>query len=320
MIKIKLILLLLLLNFSNIVIGQNNDLDSFKKFLPYIIKGLQKTKPQKQLDEKTVGVFQKPWNIKKLQDSETQDILKKLVDNKRFRIKKDYTGEWKLDFFSKLKSFETIEEIHKSDGALSNTFIQVSEIKILDETNNSAYLNDEKKSIKNNESKELEFNSGQINTTFPIKKEYANLSGSIKITLKEYSQIEHKAFQKNDKDIEFNLGEFKGLKLLKIEKNKAYFVLPTKIDNIEITSTNKKNEKHASQSKSNIPKKIYDYATKDNLTDESIKLFIKNLSRQDVYEKQQMLIYETNGTIDNLYIYLKSKQADLISKKLNIEL
>ena len=320
MMKIKLVSLLLLVSFSNVIIGQNNDLDNFKKFLPYIIKGLQQPKPEKQLDENTSGVFQKPWEVKKLQDSEIQNIIKKIIDNKRFKVKKDYTGEWKLDFFSKLKNFESIEEIYKSNGALSNTFVQVSEIKILDEANSSAYFINKNKSIKSNESKKLNFNSGQVHTTFPIIKEYSNLNGSIKVTLKEYSKIRYKAFQKNDTDIEFNLGDIKNIKLLRIDKNKAYFILPKVVDNIEITSTNVKNETHSSQSISKIPKKVYDFATKDNLTDESINSFIKNLSKQDVYENYQMLIYETNGIIDNLYIYLKSNPIDLASKTIEIKL
>lgn len=322
--KIKIILLISLLNLSYPVIGQHKGLEefeSFKKFLPFIIKGLQtKSESNKQIDEQTSGIFQKPWNVKKLKESDVNEIIDKISINKRFKIKKDYTGEWKLDFFSKLKDFESIEDIHKSNERLSNVFIKISEIIILDNDSISVYVDNKNKRVKNNESKELEFNSGQIHTTFPIKEEYPNINGSITISLKAYKDIKFKEFEKNDKDIKFDLGDIKGIKLLKIENNEAYFVLPTKIDGIEITSTNGNNEKFSSQSKSTIPKKVYDFATKDTLTDQSIKTFIDKLSQDDVYANSQLLKYETNGNIENLYIYMKSREINLRSIKLKIEL
>ncbi|WP_146052826.1 hypothetical protein [Aquimarina sp. I32.4] len=320
----RILLLLLLMNVSISVIGQDKrkeEFEGFKKFLPYIIKGFQEESiSSKQINEETSGVFNKPWEVKKLQEAEVNTIIDKLATNKRFKIKKDYTGEWKLDFFSKLKNYESIEEIHKSNNRLSNVFIQISEIQIQDDKSVSVYIDDKNKNIKNNESKDLEFSSGQIHTTFPIKEEYSNLNGNITITLKGYASVAYKEFQKEDKDITFDLGNNKGIKLLKINKNIAYFVLPTKIDDVDIISTNKKNEKFSSHSKSMIPEKVYDFAKKDNLTEASIQSFIDTLSQEDVYQKSQLLKYETNGNIESLYIFIKSNEVDLGAKKLKIEM
>lgn len=324
MTKLKVLSLITFIIFSNSVISQNNDsqeFEDYKKFLPFVIKGLTKDdKPKKTLDGETSGVFKKPWNIKKLQSSEIENIMNKLVENKRFKVRKDYTDEWKLRFSSNFNTFSSFEEIRESNANLSNTFIKVSEIEILDENNISVYIDDYDKTLRSNESKELDFNGGQINTTFQIKEELSTLKGNITITLNEYSSVKYKELKKTENDVEFKIGEVKGIKLLKVLENRAYFILPTKLDDIEITATNIKKERFTSESKLYIPKKVYDFAKNNNITDETIKSFIDKLSIDDVYSKPQILIFETNGNIENLYFYIKSQEVNLGSKKVEIKL
>lgn len=294
-------------------------LNDFKKFLPYILKGIG-TESSKELDQETSGEFYKSWKVANLKSEEVSDLLAKIEENATFSVAKDYTGEWKMNFSSKLKDFETIQEIYKSNGRLSNVYIKVSDISILDANNDPIYISDSEKNIKYNEGNKLNFKSGQIHTTFPIKGEYPNAKGNIKITLNEYSKIQFKEFDKSQTDISFDLGQYKNIRLLRINKNRAYFVLPAIIDDIEITATNQDNEKFNSSSKSKLPKKIYDFGNKKDLTDEEINEFIKSLTFDDVFKSEQMLIYETNGDIENLFIYLKTNPKELASKVLNIKI
>lgn len=316
----KLLILFMSINFFSF--GQEKDslgFENFKKFLPYVMKGISNDST-KELDERTSGEFQKPWKVKRLQNGEVDEMFIKLVNNQEFKIEQDYRQEWKLDFFTQLQSFETIEEIYKSNNALSNIVIQVSDIMILDDGGENIYLEDNTKIVKNNESKELTFNSGQINTTFPIRGEYISVNGSILLNILEYTNIVYKEFNEEFKNIEFDLGEYKGLKLLKVDRNRAYFILPTIIDDIEITSTNKQNEEFSSHSKLKLPYKVYDFVMNEKLDENTINSFIDKLTIEDVYEKSQILIYETNGSIENLYIHIKSKPINLGSKTLEIKI
>lgn len=294
-------------------------LNDFKKFLPYILKGMS-TESSKELDQETSWEFYKPWKVAELKSEAVNDLLAKIEKNSTFDVSKDYTGEWKLNFSSKLKDFETIQEIYESNGRLSNVYIKVSDISILDGNDEPIYVSDSEKNIRYNEGNKLKFNSGQIHTTFPIKGEYRDAKGSIKVTLNEYSKIQFNEFDKAQTDISFDLGQYKNIKLLRIDKNRAYFILPSIIDDVEIKATNQDNEEFSSSSKSKLPKKIYDFGNKKELTDEEIKEFIESLTFDDVFKSEQMLIYETNGDIENLYIYLKSDQKELGSKILNIKI
>ncbi len=316
----KLLVLLILFTSINVSYGQeidSVDFENFKKFLPYMLKGMNEAS-SKELDERTSGKFKKPWKIKALEKGKAEKILSKLVENRRFEIEKDYQGEWKLKFFSKLQDFETADEIYESNGLLSNVYIQISDIKILDEKGNSIYVTGQNKSVRNNESHELDFNSSQINTTFPINGNYKNVKGNITITMKEFSDIQYMEFDRNARNVIFNLGGYKGIELLKVEKNKAYFVLPTVIKGLQIVSTNKNNENFSMNMVANFPKKIYDFGVIKGRTDEDINKFIEELSMDEVYRKSKILIYETNGTIENLYIFKKSKQVELGTRTLEI--
>ncbi len=294
-------------------------LNDFKKFLPYILKSVGE-ESSKELDQETSGEFSEPWKVAKLKSEEVSDLLTKIEQNATFNVKKDYTGEWKLNFSSKLKDFEIIQEIYESNSRLSNVHIEVVDISIIDSNDEDIYYSDPEKNIKYNEGNKLNFNSGQIHTSFPIKGEYQDAQGSITVTLNEYSKVQFKEFDKSQTDISFDLGQYKNIRLLRIDKNRAYFVLPVIIDDIEITATNQDNEKFNSSSKSKLPKKIYDFGNKKDLTEEEINEFIKSLTFDDVFKSEQMLIYETNGDIENLYIYLKTNPKELASKVLNIKI
>lgn len=317
---IAVFLLTLFLNVS--LSGQNKDsleFEGLKQFLPYVLKNISKEKPM-ELEESTSGLFFKPWEVDRLSDAEVNDVLEKLVANKRFSVEKDYRGDLKLEFFSKLQDFPTIEEIQKSNGLLSNSFIDVSDIDIADENGNSIYIDGEKKNVRYNESKELTFNMGQVSTSFPIREDYSQINGSIRITIKEYTDIQFREFQKGAQNVSFDLGETKNIKLQKIAKNRAFFVVPANAGEVDIISTNKEGHKFTMHTKSTLPLKVYEFAMKPGITDEEIDSFIEELTYEDVLNTGNIIIYETNGSIENLYIYQKSKPHELGSKELEIHL
>lgn len=242
-----------------------------------------------------------------------------MIENKEFKIEKDNNNEWKLDFFSKLAKYESLEEIIKSDASLSNAFISTSGIKIMDDNGKSVYLEESSNRVKYNSSTKMEFKSGQINTSFLIEDNTPIVKGENTLLLKEYGNIEYQEFENGFKTTSFNLGENKGILLYKVEKNRAYFVTPSIIEDLKIISTNDKNKIFSRTSKTSIPKVIYDFGMSRNLNDIEIKEFVDNLSLDDV-NGEQIVIYESNGIIKSLYIFIKSSPKTLVSRKIQIEL
>ncbi|WP_139262274.1 hypothetical protein [Flavobacterium degerlachei] len=322
--KKQTIILFTLMTLSNLIFGQNSEeeLKHYKQFLPYMIKGLQESKNDssiKKLDNRVVGIFNKPWEVKKINEKTIIETITAITANNSLNIEQDYRQKWNLNFTSAINKNNAIEDTSNIDYILSNTFVSVSEIKLFDENNNSAIEKEERK-IKINQSTDLEFYNSVINIDIPLKKEYRNLNGSIKLTLKQFETIEYKELKNTDENILFNLGNIEGIKLLKIEKNKAYFYLPRSIENIKIVSTNKEDKKYGENTLMPIPKSVYDFGMKDHLNEDLIKPFIEKVTLHDINEKPQILIYETNGNIENLYIYLKLSPVDLTSRTIEIKL
>ncbi len=321
----RIIFLITIFIFSNLVYGQKKDttdLKELKKYLPFVIKAIQKDKNNvtiEKLDNRVVGIFKKPWEVKKLNQETITNIITSIIENHTLHIEQDYRKKWNLDFFSQISKNNTIKDVYNSNDILSNTFVSVSEIVLLDENNNSI-IDKQGRKVQINQETDLNFYSGGIDVDFPIKKQYKNIKGSIKLTIRRFETIKYKELLKSDKNIEFDLGDIKGIKLLKVENNKAYFYLPSLIKNIKISSTDKENKTYAENAIVPIPKSVFDFGMKDNLNDESINLFIENLTVEDVYKKPQILMYQTNGTIENLYIYLKLNPIDLTSRTLEIKL
>lgn len=322
--KKQTILLITFLTLTNLIFGQKNEeeLKQYKQFLPYIIKGVKESKnnlTSEKLDNRVVGEFNKPWEVKKLNKETSEQTIISIIENYSLNSEQDYREKWNLNFSSTINKNSAIEDTSKSDYILSNTLISISEIKLFDEQNNSIIEKEERK-IKINQSTNLEFHSAGINIVFPLEKEYKSIKGSIKLTLVEFETIKYKELKKSDTNIVFDLGDVKGIELLKIDNNKAYFYLPTLIESITIVSTNKENKKYAESTIMPIPKSVYEFGLKDNLNDELIKSFAENVTLEDITKKPQILIYQTNGIIENLYIYLKSNPIDLTSRKIEIKL
>lgn len=323
MIKPTTILIVLLI-FSNLMLGQKNEeeLKQYKQFLPHIIKNLHKVENDsntEKLNYKVASLFNEPWEVEKLDEEATKKTITAIVENYRLNIEQDYRKKWNLNFFSTINKNSAIEDTSNSDNILSNTFISISQIELLDENNNSAIAKEERK-IKINQATDLQFYNAGIHVDFPLEKEYKNIKGSIKLTLKEFKTIDYKAFKKTDKAVLFNLGDINGIKLLKIEKNKAYFYLPIPIKNIKIASTNNENKVFTENAQMPLPESVYNFGIKEGLNNDLIKSFVKKITLDDVNNNSQILIYQTNGTIENLYIYLKSNPIDLISRTIKINL
>jgi hypothetical protein len=320
----SIVFVLIIIFTSNFIFGQtkdNTEVEQIKKFLPYIIKGLQeidKKPTTKKIDQRVVGLFEKPWLAKKIEQETARELLNSIFKNKSSNIKKDYRGKWNLNFSSQINPNKVITDVYNSNAILGNVFVTISNVELIDD-NNVSIIETEERKIKINQSKKINFQTGGLQISFPLKKEYKNVAGSLNLTLKEFQSINYKEFNSNSKNEVFDLGGTKNLKLLKIENNKAYFHLPKAIENIKISSTNKKGEKYGENSKMSIPKVIFDYGTGGNITESDTKSLIENLTLEDLKEKPQVLMYETNGTIEQLYIYLKSNPKDLISKKMEIK-
>ena len=320
----QIILLITLLTFSNLIFGQKSEkeLRQYKQFLPYIIQDLKETNKNyatEKIDHRTVGLFEKPWLIKKIKKETAEEILNSIIENRSYIIEKDYREKWNLNFSSQINTNREIEDVYNSNTQLANMFVAISNIELIDK-NKTSIIETEERKIQINQSRELNFQTGGIQCSFPLKKEYENISGNIKLTLTEYQTISYKEFNSSSENEVFDLGNEKKLKLIKIENNKAYFYLPKSIDNIKISSVNKKSEEYGENAKMQIPEIIFNYGIGKNITDAKTKSLIDNLTLEDLNEKPQILMYETNGTIEHLYIYLKSNPKELASEKMEIKL
>ncbi|MBD0825522.1 hypothetical protein [Aestuariibaculum marinum] len=320
----QIILLITLLTFSNLIFGQKSEkeLKQYKQFLPYIIKGLKETNKNyatEKIDQRTVGLFEKPWLIKKIKKETAEEILNSIIENKSYIIEKDYREKWNLNFSSQINTNREIKDVYNSNAQLANMFVAISNVELIDK-NKTSIIETEERKIQINQSRELNFQTGGIQCSFPLKKEYENISGNIKLTLTEYQTISYKEFNSSSENEVFDLGNEKKLKLIKIENNKAYFYLPKSIDNIKISSVNKKGKEYGENAKMQIPEIIFNYGIGKDITDAKTKSLIDNLTLEDLNEKPQILMYETNGTIEQLYIYLKSNPKGLASEKMEIKL
>jgi len=320
--KLSFYLIAGILSVSNSIYAQELDtvgFNNFKRVIPYMIKGMAKEKSA-NINDITAGQFVKPWKVEKLSIEESNTVLDRFVFNSEFEIEQDYNDDWKLRFFSKIEDHPTIEAIYKSNEIFSNAFIAISNIEIVDSIGNDIYVNGSDKRIKDNIATELNISSSQISTNFLIGKKHDSVGGSFTLSLKEFETINFKEFENSFDSVSFDLGNYKNLTLLKVEENKAYFITPTKIENIEISATNENNETFASNGKGNLPIRIYEFAKTKNTDDDAINKFIETLTIDEVYKGAQVIVYETNGFIKNLYIYIKSEPKILASRKLRIKL
>ncbi|PKH51434.1 hypothetical protein CXF68_12405 [Tenacibaculum sp. Bg11-29] len=323
--KKKLFLIITLIALPNLIIGQKSseELNQYKQFLPYVIKDIQENKTQKKsphIESKIGKKFNKPWDVEKLDKETIKKTINTLIDNHTLHVEQDYRKKWNLDFHSTLNLNSAIEETSNTDNLLSNIIVSISNIELLDR-NRIPVIETEERKVKINQDTELSFHSAGINIEFPLQKKYDTINGTISLTLVEYQKISYKEFRENDKNKSFNLGDFKGLKLLKIQQDKAYVYLPKLDENIKISGTSKTGEEYIGGNFNiNIPKSVYDYAIGDNITEKLTKSLIDNLTIKDFKEEPQILIYKTSGIIENLFIYLKSSPKNLTSKTLNIKL
>jgi len=307
----KILLLIILL--SNSTFAQNSkekELEQMKKVLPFVIKGLaNEMKSEKELDEKSIGKFHKPWEIERKTKVEVKEIISALTDNYKFEIQENN----KLWFSAHHKIFKTTKEIKNNDGELSNLYLEPVNINIFNSQGISIYNH------KNKRIEKIKFNSGQINTHFKLDEQTEKLSGKINLALSEFTKIKFKELKKIDKNIQFSLDTIKNIQLIKVERNKAYFIFPFKTNEIEVSITNN-NDGILKQSCTVIPKILYDFIIENELTDKNIDLFISELRYNDLYNKEFIYIYETNGVIENIYAYFKLNPEVLIKKEIMIKL
>jgi len=309
----KKIILLALILFSSLNYSQNSEekeLEKMKKILPFLMKGLKsEMKSEKELDEKYFGKFHKPWEIEKKEKAEIEEIINALANNYKVEIQENN----RLWFSTQHKVFKTIKEIENSDGLLSNLYLEPTKVNIFNEQGISIY------NQKNKKIEKIKFISGQINTHLKIDEHPNKLNGKINLVFSEFSKIEFKEFKKTDKNIQFNLDTIKNVQLLKVQRNKAHFVLPFKTNEIEVTLTTN-NDEILKKDCTVLPKKVYDFIVTNQLTDENIDLFISQLTYNDLYNKEFVYIYETNGIIENVYAYFKLNPKTLTEKEIMIKL
>ncbi len=321
-------LLYILFVFTTILHSQNEQLLRYKKELPKVIDYIEQLQVDKgsffahQENEKVIDSFQKPWEMNLLNKELAKDILDVLEKNKSYHVKRSYYDPTKWNFifscFSARAAGEKIRNFFFRYDPYPNLFITISNIKLVDSNNVSIAM---KKETRTDVVKDAMFNNVvRFDGYIPITDKSEKIHGSIDLSLKTFKKIDHKSFNKEDKEVAFNLGDIEGLQLIKIEKNKAYFYLPKYIDDIEIVSTNKKEKMFAVQQEFICSKIIVDYAMGGKVKKKSTELLIENIKEEDLIDKPQILIHETNGTIENLYIYKKSNPVILNSKKIEISI
>lgn len=313
--KNNIIILLITLIISTSIFGQEKDslkFDRFKKFLPYSIKGIQDIQQSDDnISERTSGMFEKPWTTKKMDMNLAKRLGDKIAQSNIIRIKKTSRGMPYLNILSTINLLSTDEK----ENSFPNVYIEVLNAKIND-NNGKPAINTE-----DNEPINSPYNdNGTVELKIPLKENYEHLNGTVEISVNEFDNVVFKELNKDNESIKFDLGTTKGIELLKIEKNRAYILFPSKIPEIKIKATNESNEKFAENGKLTVPKRVYEFSKSENLTEESIQNFINTISYEEAFNSPKVVILETNGIIENLYVYLKQEPKRLSATTVEIKL
>ena len=304
--------------------SQKEDLSQYKERVPFIIKSLQKLQLDRgnineSYDKEVAEVFKKPWEMKRIEDELSQEMMAVILKNKKTYVEEDesYEGKWNVVFSSFIggATGEKIKDIFFRYDPVPNVFVTLSNIKLFDE-NNTLITTVEETKTKINKLTGVVFFEGFIPVTYKSK----NVTGSFDVLLKEFKNIDYKLIKKGSHNIGFSLGGIDGFKLIKMEKNKVYIHLPKYFKNLKVEGTNKKGGTFWSQSKEIYPKKIVDYAMGENVNEKSTKLLIDSITEEDLISGPQILIYKTSGIIENFYIYTKSNPILLNLKRIKVKL
>jgi hypothetical protein len=313
--KNNIIILLITLIISTSIFGQEKDslkFDRFKKFLPYSIKGIQDIKQSDDnISERTSGVFEKPWTTKKMDINLAKSLCDKIVQSNIVRVKKTSRGNPYLNILSTVNLLSTDEKVN----SFPNVYIEILNAQIND-NNGKLAVNSEDNDPINSPYNE----NGTVELKIPLKEEYEHLNGKVEISVNEFDNVVFKELNKNNESVKFDLGTTEGIELLKIEKNRAYLLFPSQIPEIIIKATNKSNEKFAENGKLTVPKGVYEFSKGQNLTEESIQNFINTISYEEAFNSPKVVILETNGIIEKLYVYLKQEPKRLSTTTVEIKL
>lgn len=303
-------IIIIILSISLNLHSQNeNDsisLIKFKKFLPYILEP-ESDNEYPKIDNRVSGIFEKPWKLKNTNENKALSILEEFIDKSTVSTEIDFKKLPRLKFSSNIRNID----ISKCE----NLNIIIEDFKIKDSKDNSIVrINNGNQ--KYNESKILDFDNNNLIRTFPITNKLDTIFGEINFSINEYRKFSFKEILKTDRNLNFEIENFK-IKLLKIEKNKAYFLLPkNKIENLIIVGINKKGEKYTSEMTIQLPKKVFDFKSKQDLTNKKlVNEFINSLSYNDIFNSENILTFKTNGEIEKLFVYKKSENLKLGEKE-----
>ena len=220
--------------------------------------------------------------------------------------------------------YNSIDEIEKRDKSLSTLRLLVSDFNFFNEDSTVNLFINRDMGLKTNENYELEFRTGKVKTYFPVKKGFNSMRGSFKISLKKLTQFEYEHIKPNRENTTVSLTEkAEPIEIIEFDKNRVLLKLPTPNINYKIIATDKDDRTFLTNWQLNVPIEVFEFATFKALTEPEISEFTSQLSIEDVAsfkDKPTIRIIETNGIIDNLYIYKNTDSIILDSRKIKVEL
>ena len=296
----------------------------FKRMLPFIIKSIAAgdQTASNEMERVEKKEFVAPWKMDQFDESQIKEFVQKLQADSKYELKEARRGDnMNLNIYATLQNFRDEPELKEE---FKNIIIEISNFKILNEKGEDIYLEGNKNALqpKLDGRQQIKMQGAQFNCLIPVSKNYANVNGSIDLTIQEKSDFVFQELSKSDEATSF---DFNGtsMELIKIEGNKAFLRSDGKVDNLKMLSVNGENRKHNQTSVLSIPEKIYLKAQEENLSEEGITAFVDEYSMEDFNSQKNeatIMVFQSSGNIGKLYLYQITKMMERGKCTLNFSL
>lgn len=294
----------------------------FKRYVPYTIKHINTYDKSKVLENTRVrdSKYVTPWDLKTISDDEINTFVEKLKTETKISVKEGRGEYSNINLVCNLQDFRVEPTLRKE---FQNIIVEISEFNLLNENSEDIYLAERNNILQpsSNGVQKTGLQGAQFNALVPIFLNYTSINGSVKLTIKEKKDFVYKEFSKDVEAKEFELNG-QTLELVHINFSQAIFRSNKKLSGLKIHSTDVNNFKHTQSSIAQLPAAIYDLGLKEDLSDEEIKSFIDNFSYEDFINEEQdyILIYESSGMINSLFVYFIGEMEERGSCTLDIKL
>lgn len=300
----------------------SSDYKIFKRTLPFIMKSINADDRSGNAAERvSKDDFVAPWDLKKFEDAQINKFISILTSESNFELKEgrgDYTN---LNIYATLQDYKLEPKVNKQ---FENIFIEISNFNIVNGAGENIYLSERNNILqpKNKGIQKVTMQGAQFNCLIPVTKDQTSLSGSIDLSIKEKGDFIHKGFSSNGAPEKFELNG-NSFEFIKIEGNRAYFKSMQKVENLKFVSTNGDNKKHNQSSTIQLSEKVYLKALEENLSEDKIKDFVDTYSLEEfnnMKNEATMIIYQSSGDIDKVYLYQIAKFTERGKCTLNFKL